>query len=190
MEDAAPLAAGARRASLGACLSHRWAGRGGACAPSGAWEDPAPRNLPKNALPPGRLPGLLPSPTPCGPWPCAVHREVLRAPQWACTPHPPKAGPQEPGQRGLGLPVLRRPCFLVPLSQARTWERLPHRSQYWNPAWQGLQAVPTSRVNTQIRLPETAGVSFRLLSPNPHQKPGQEHSSTKVKGARWHPAAP
>lgn len=66
-ENAMPLAAGARRASPGACLSHRWAGMGGACAPSGAWEDPAPRNLPKNSLPPGRLPGLLPFPTPCGP---------------------------------------------------------------------------------------------------------------------------
>lgn len=64
---AQPLAAPARRASRRAGLAHRWAGMGGACAPGGAWEDPGPPNLPKNSLPPGRLPGLLPFPTPCGP---------------------------------------------------------------------------------------------------------------------------
>lgn len=39
-ENAVPLAAGASRASRRACLSHRWAGMGGACAPSRAWKIP------------------------------------------------------------------------------------------------------------------------------------------------------
>lgn len=60
-ENATPLAAGARRASLGAAFPT--GGRG--------WAGPAhpaePGSRPKNSLPPGRLPGLLPLPTPCGP---------------------------------------------------------------------------------------------------------------------------
>lgn len=40
-EDTMPPAAGARLASLRAYLSNKWAGRGGAVAPSGALEDSA-----------------------------------------------------------------------------------------------------------------------------------------------------
>lgn len=42
-------------------------GRGGAgpSHPKAPWR--IPRNLAKNSLPPGRLPGLLPYPAPCGP---------------------------------------------------------------------------------------------------------------------------
>lgn len=66
-EDVMPPAAVDRGASLRACLSHRWTGRGGAFVPRGAQEDSAPWNLAKNSLPPGRVLGLLPFPTPYGP---------------------------------------------------------------------------------------------------------------------------
>lgn len=67
-EDAVPPAAGAGRASLTASVSHRWAGGGAGLphpvAPAG---DSAPPIPSKNSLPPGRLPGLPPTPVPFGP---------------------------------------------------------------------------------------------------------------------------
>lgn len=161
-ENAEPLAAGARRASLGDCLSHRWAGMGGACSPSGAWEDSEPLNLAKNSLPPGRLPGLLPSPSPspapCGPRPCSVHREVLSAPQWAGTPAP-QGQPTGTGPAGRAGPPVTctqggpASWFLcLKSAPGNTCSRDPN-----NPAWQGQQAVTTSGVGTQIHVPEIAG---------------------------------
>lgn len=43
---------------------------------------------------------------------------TVKSPAPLCVHAPPpfKASPQVQGQKGLGLPVLRRPCFLVPLS--------------------------------------------------------------------------
>ena len=66
-EDAALAAEDACRASLPACGSHRWAGAGAEPRRPVAPRIPRPQTPSKNSRPSGRLPGLLPSPAPCGP---------------------------------------------------------------------------------------------------------------------------
>lgn len=169
-EDVMPPAAVACGASPGACLSHRWAGRGGAFAPRGAQEDSAPRNLATNSLPPGRVPGLLPFSAPYGLRPCSVHREVLCAPLWACAPPHPQVQPTRTGPAGQAGPARPRVTraqggptswFLcLKSTPENTCPRDPH-----NPARQGQQAVPATGVDAQICVLEMAGAPFRSFPP-------------------------
>lgn len=162
-EDAALAAEDACRASLPACGSHRWAGAGAEPRRPAAPRIPRLQNPSKNSLPSGRLPGLLPSPAPCGTGPCSVHREFLGALLWACVPLPPKLAHRSSGERGLGLPVLWKALlpgsFVSSPHQRNTCPRDPHIQ----PGRGCRQCRP--RADAQIQVPKMAGGALQAFKP-------------------------
>lgn len=152
-----PPAAGAGLASLEPRGSNRWAGSGAGRPLPAEPRTPPPQNPSKNSLPPGRLPGLLPSPSSSWTLTQLTSPRIPLSPPVSLRPPLPQGRPTGAGvgERGLGLLVPRKALLPRSFVSSPPWKHLPQRAS------KSSRAVAAGSTCQECRRPNTCARNGR-----------------------------